>query len=158
MAQVQSQNKTKSMMGGCSFNNPLYLMLSWSKKGKNPNTFPKSSFRGLSAISVLIAHLKTFTNIPSKYIDFHCKMKQCLLEITALFTKLPDGEWGLEGILYGSFLWYFRNYTRQTSGMAMNHEASGFVNSAVTVLFTKLPASWFLAVPWFCLVQFLKLP
>ena len=27
-----------------------------------------------------------------------------------------------------------------------------------TALFTNPPASWFLAVPWFCLVQFLKLP
>ena len=104
MAQVQSQNKTKSMMGGCSFNNPLYLMFSWSKKGKNPNTFPKTSFQGLSAISVLIAHLKTFTSIPSKCIDFHCKVKQCWLEVTALFTKPSDGELGLEDILH---IWRF---------------------------------------------------
>ena len=44
---------------------------------------------------------------------------------------------------YGSF----RNCTRQNHGMARNREASGFVNSAVTVLFTKLPASRFPAVP-----------
>ena len=35
-----------------------------------------------------------------------------------------------------TFLFY-RNYTRQTSGTAVNREAASFVNSAVIVLFTK---------------------
>ena len=47
---------------------------------------------------------------------------------------------------------FHRNYTRQTSGMAVNHEAAGFVNSAVTALFTKLPVSRFTAIQLVCLV------
>ena len=52
---------------------------------------------------------------------------------TALFTSRRTAcrhtERGLEGVLYGGFLWYFRNYTRQTSGTAVNREVGCFVNT-----------------------------
>ena len=40
-------------------------------------------------------------------------------------TACRRTERGLEGVLYGGFLWYFRNNTRQTSGTAVNREAGG---------------------------------
>ena len=57
--------------------------------------------------------------------------------VTVLFTKLLAGSWNdpqgsfqplAPFTAYGSF----RNCTRQNHGMARNHEASGFVNSAVS--------------------------
>ena len=57
----------------------------------------------------------------------------------------PQGSFQLPApfMAYGSF----RNCTRQNHGIARNREAGGFVNSTVTALFTKPPASWFPAVP-----------
>ena len=62
----------------------------------------------------------------------------------------PQGSFQLPApfMAYGGF----RNCTRQNHGMAGNCEASGFVNSTVTALFTKPLASWFMAVPLVCLV------
>ena len=83
--------------------------------------------------------------------------------LSALFTKPPYTlrctERSLEVVLYGSSHWqpmdtflFHRNYTRQTSGMAVSREAAGFVNSAVWRciwsclmyrnhdLFTRLPS------------------
>ena len=47
------------------------------------------------------------------------------------YSQSHRTEQSLEGILYGGFLWYFRNYTRQTSGTAGNRETGNFVNSGV---------------------------
>ena len=43
-------------------------------------------------------------------------------------TAAQNGVWRA----FCMAVWYFRNCTRQTSGMAVNCEASGFVNSAVS--------------------------
>ena len=74
---------------------------------------------------------------------------------TTLFTKLPamhSPSWNdLRDpfLLAAPFTAYgsFRNCTRQNHGMTRNSEASSIVNSAVTALFTKLPASRLPAVP-----------
>ena len=78
--------------------------------------------------------------------------------LTVLFTKPPSSvlqavgttsETVLTGPIDG-----FRdrmvgqwNNSRQNHGTAGNREASGFMNSAVTVLFMMPPAPWLPAVP-----------
>ena len=47
-------------------------------------------------------------------------------------TACRRTERSLKGVLYDAFLWYFRNYTRPTSGTVVNREACGFVNRAVS--------------------------
>ena len=75
---------------------------SWSKKGKNPNIFPKTSFQGLSAISVLIAHLKTFTSIPSKCIDFSLQNEAVLVRNNSTIHKAI--RWGMGSGGHSAFL------------------------------------------------------
>ena len=51
---------------------------------------------------------------------------------------------------------FCRNCTSQSHGTAGNCKAGGFVNSAVTLLFTKPLISQLSAFPWIWLVQFLQ--
>ena len=93
---------------------------------------------------------KTHQGVNNHFGDSFCT----LCELTVLFTKLPAGGWNhpvgsfqppATFMAYGSF----RNCTRQNHATAGNCEAGGFVYSTVTALFTKLPASWLPAVPYF---------
>ena len=121
-----------------------------SKKGQLIYLTRKGSFQVIlyNMIRFLSGKLKKYTKL-AKIVKISIFVNWLVFPMnfnwfTALFTKPSVGGWNDPQRLFqppAPFMAYgsFRNCTRQNHGTALNREASSFVNSAVTALFTKPP-------------------